>query len=511
MREPSLHSLCLMRRFLCSLLFALVAGAGGVLAVPGPARADGGPAIDYIRPPVPLTRSLSRTAASSPVRTVAVILFNFADDRRQPFTTDEARRIVFTGDDSVNAYLRESSFGHAGLVGDVLGWYTINESSAGCRFARWAQAAREAAFDDDDDDDDGAAFQHYVFVFPHAAGCEWEGLAELPGTRAWINGDLNVRVVGHELGHNLGAHHASGLHCYEDGRAVAVGDDCTLEEYGDPFDIMGGGARHTSNWNKAKLGWLAPSNLVTATASGTFTLTAQEALTDDVQLLRIPRGETGLYYYLELRRPFGTFFDNFGAADPAVNGITLRLAPDYPSIVQSELIDTTPGTPDFEDAPLAVGRTLADPEHGVWVVNRGIVAGQATVEVSLGSPPAQAPGAGVPARPGPARGGVRGTARADVLTGRRLFGLAGNDVLRGLGGRDFLYGGAGNDLLLGRGGADRLHGGTGRDVLRGGRGRDTLLSRDGVRDALGCGPGRDTVVADRTDRVGPDCELVKLG
>jgi RTX calcium-binding nonapeptide repeat (4 copies)/Gametolysin peptidase M11 len=490
--------------FLCVLL------AGGLLALPGTALAHSGPElsgpdVDYIETRAPLKRSLASTA--DPVRRVAVILFNFTDDRRRPYTAEEARHIVFTGEDSVNAFLRESSFGRAGLVGDVFGWHTIDESSSGCRFARWAQAAREAALEDYDDD--GDSYQHYVFVFPHARGCSWDGMAELPGKTSWINGELTVRVVGHELGHNLGAQHASALRCWEDGMPVALSESCTHEEYGDPFDIMGGGARHTSTWNKARLGWLSPSNLATATASGTYTLTAQEELSADVQLLRIPWGETELFYYLELRQPFGTFFDNFGAADPAVNGISLRLAPDYRSADRSSLIDTNPETPGFEDAPLAIGRTFADPAHGVWIVNRGIVAGRATVEISLGAAPAWAPETAAP-RPRQPRSRVRGTGRADVLTGARLFGLAGNDLLRGLAGRDVLHGGPGRDLLLGLRGRDTLHGGTGHDVLRGGPGRDTLLARDGARDTVRCGPGTDVVVADRGDRVGRDCELVKL-
>jgi RTX calcium-binding nonapeptide repeat (4 copies)/Gametolysin peptidase M11 len=494
-----------LRLYLRGLLCVFL--AGGVLAVPGTALAHGGPDIDYIERRVPLKRSLASTA--DPVRTVAVIMFNFSDDRRRPYTADEARRIVFTGDDSVNAFMSESSFGRVGLVGDVFGWHTIDESSAGCRFERWAEAAREAALDDDDDDGDDS-YEHYVFVFPHVRSCDWAGMAELPGTNTWINGELTLRVVGHELGHNFGAHHASALRCVADGRPVALSDSCTHEEYGDPFDIMGGGARHTSNWNKAMLGWLPASNLATATASGTFALTAQEALTEDVQLLRIPWGKTGLFYYLELRQPFGSFFDNFGAADPAVNGISLRLAPDYRSSDRSSLIDTNPATPGFEDAPLGMGRTFADPAHGVWIVNRGILAGQATVEVSLGTPPSGAPEAAAP-RPRPqVRGRMRGTPGADVLTGARLFGLAGNDLLRGLAGRDVLHGGPGRDLILGQRGRDTLHGGAGHDVLRGGPGPDTLLARDGVRDAVRCGPGRDAVVADRGDQVGRDCELVKL-
>jgi hypothetical protein len=493
-----------LRLSLCGLLCVLL--AGGVLAVPGTALGHSGPGVDYIETRVPLKRSLASTV--DPVRTVAVIMFNFADDRRRPYTADEARRIVFTGDDSVNAFLSESSFGRVGLVGDVFGWHTIDESSVGCRFERWAEAAREAALEDDDEE---GSYQHYVFVFPHVRSCGWAGMAELPGTNTWINGELTVRVVGHELGHNLGAYHASALRCVAHGRPVALSDSCTHEEYGDPFDIMGAGARHTSNWNKAKLGWLPASNLATATASGTFTLTAQEALTEDVQLLRIPWGKTGLFYYLELRQPFGSFFDNFEAADPAVNGISLRLAPDYRSADRSSLIDTNPATPGFEDAPLGMGRTFADPVHGVWIVNRGILDGRATVEVSLGAPPLGAQGREPPPRHSQTRGRVRGSALADVLTGARLFGLAGNDLLRGLAGRDVLHGGPGRDLLLGLRGRDTLYGGTGRDVLRGGPGPDALLTRDGARDAVWCGPGRDAVVADRDDRVGRDCELVKLG
>jgi hypothetical protein len=487
-----------LRCFVCVLI------AGGALAAAAPALPHGGPEVDYIRTRLPLKRSLASSAG--PVRTLAVILFNFTDDRRRPYTAEEARRIVFAGDDSVNTYLQESSFGRVSLVGDVLGWYTIDDSSKGCRFGRWARAALQAAIADGHD----ASYQHYVFVFPHAPSCTWAGMAELPGTKAWINGELTMRVVGHELGHNLGAHHASGLHCTEDGRRVAVSDRCMLEEYGDPFDIMGGGARHMSNWNKAKLGWLSPSNLATASASGTYTLSAQEALTPDVQLLRIPLGERGLFYYLELRQPFGTFFDNFGAADPAVNGISVRLAPDYATADRSGLVDTNPATPGLEDAPLGTGRTFADAARRIWIVNRGIVAGQATVEISLGTRPAWAPETAA-RRSRPARGGARGTHRADVLTGTRLSGLAGNDRLRGLAGRDILYGGPGRDLLVGLRGSDRLHGGTGRDVLLAGPGRDTLIARDEARDTVRCGPGRDLVVADRGDRVGPDCELVKRG
>jgi Gametolysin peptidase M11/RTX calcium-binding nonapeptide repeat (4 copies) len=390
---------------------------------------------------------------------VAVILFNFAGDQRRPYTLEDARRVLFTGQSSVNTYLRESSFGQTGIAGDVFGWFTISERTDDCRFAQWGRAAQAAAASAGVD---LRSYQHHVLVFPKLPACDWSGMAELPGTVSWINGELTVRAVGHELGHNLGAHHASGLRCVDGSVPVAIGDDCSVEEYGDPFDIMGAGERHTSNWNKAKLGWLGDSNRADATASGTFTLAAQEALTADLQLLRIPRGD-GLFYYVELRQPFGSFFDNFALADPAVRGITVRLAPDYAQTLQSRLIDTTPATESFRDAPLTIGRTFADPEHGIWITNRGILGGKATVEVSLGAPPASAQAVSR-FRPRKAKLGV----------GRLL------------------------------------RGGPGADVLRGGPGNDRLFVRGGGRDVVRCGDGRDVVLADRRDAVARDCEIVKF-
>jgi hypothetical protein len=426
-------------------------------------------------------RMLAAANGSGPTRSVAVILFNFADDPRRPYTPEQARQAVFTGNASVSSYLRESSYGRVELSGDVFGWYTIPEERDGCRFGQWGKAAEAAARSAGVD---VGAYQHRVLVFPNVPACDWTGMAELPGSLSWINGELSVRIVAHELGHNLGAHHAGGLRCTAGGVRVAVGGSCTVDEYGDPFDIMGAGERHTSNWNKARLGWLAGSNLATATANGTFTLTAQETLTSDLQVLRIPRRD-GLFYYLELRRPFGSFFDNFALADPAVRGISVRLAPDYSSTLQSRLIDTTPGTDTFADAPLTAGRTFADSDNGIWVVNRGIAAGRAVVEIALGAPP-----------PGHVRGFVPKRGQ--------------NDVLRGGAKRDLLYGGAGNDVLFGGGGDDRLHGGPDRDVLRGGSGADRLIARDGTRDVVECGAGTDVVLADRRDAIGPSCEQVKL-
>jgi Ca2+-binding RTX toxin-like protein len=135
---------------------------------------------------------------------------------------------------------------------------------------------------------------------------------------------------------------------------------------------------------------------------------------------------------------------------------------------------------------------------------------------------------------------IAGTAGADRLVGTQLAdvldGLGGNDrldavdpgymgdTLRGGSGDDLLVGGYRQDVLDGGPGADRLLGGPSGDLLVGGPGRDTLSAQggldvvdayDGARDAISCGtsgpttkPERDTVYADRFDRVSRDCEVV---
>ena len=124
-------------------------------------------------------------------------------------------------------------------------------------------------------------------------------------------------------------------------------------------------------------------------------------------------------------------------------------------------------------------------------------------------------------KPGRCANVTRGTAAGDKLSGTtagdRLTGLAGNDVLRGLsgtdcldGGRgnDTLIGGTGNDVLAGGSGNDKLTGNSGRNTYSGGSGRDTVNARNGARDKVNCGSGKDRAVVDRKDRV-RGCELVK--
>jgi hypothetical protein len=114
--------------------------------------------------------------------------------------------------------------------------------------------------------------------------------------------------------------------------------------------------------------------------------------------------------------------------------------------------------------------------------------------------------------------GDRPNAYYGRLDDDRVDAGPGNDVVYAARGTDVVLGGPGDDRLDGGRGADRLSGGPGNDTLTGGRyfdllsggsGNDRILARDGFKDRIACGPGRDTVDADRHDVVARDCEVVR--
>jgi Ca2+-binding RTX toxin-like protein len=118
-----------------------------------------------------------------------------------------------------------------------------------------------------------------------------------------------------------------------------------------------------------------------------------------------------------------------------------------------------------------------------------------------------------------------GTQLADSLSGTqkadKIFGYGGNDELIGNLGDDTLVGGDGNDLIFGESGADTISGMAGNDRMFGHDGRDTFIGGEGddfidavffeenfpEKDTIDCGPGNDTVKADRLDTV-KNCEKV---
>jgi hypothetical protein len=329
--------------------------------------------------------------AASPKK-VAVILFNFSNDTSQPIDAVKAKEIVFSGTSSSNAYYKEISYGVRSLVGatdtsgDVFGWYTIDQTNAGCDYSGWGSAARTKA---QAAGVNFANYDHVVHYFPKNGNCGFSGVGQLPGKYNWINAS-GSQTISHELGHNFGVHHASSYRCTESNVPVPIGGTCTANEYGDPFDVMGSSYRHMSGYQKEKLGFLEAANIKTVTAAGSFDLAPLEQKSAGVQVLRYPIPGTSDVYYVEYRQPFG--FDSFKTTDPVANGVLIhRITLPSKGVLQTKLIDNVPSTTSFTDAALGVGKTFTDAGANVSFTLSARSAAAATVQVSLSGPPTMPP------------------------------------------------------------------------------------------------------------------------
>jgi uncharacterized membrane protein len=320
-------------------------------------------------------------------QSIAVLLVNFQDDTSKPKTVAEAQDLVF-GD--VSNHYRESSFGQTWFKGDTFGWYTIALSKSVCdpyKLASLADAqATQAGVN-------LAAYQRRVYMFP-SNSCQWLGLGNVGGTntQAWVNGNLSLWVLGHELGHNYGLSHAHSMDC----ATTVTGDDCALYNYGDAADMMGNNRAGQFNpFEKEWLGWLNDGispPITTVTTGGRYSIEPYSASTLGPKALKIPRGTDiqgrKLWTYVEYRQPIG---GDAVLADTAnlTKGVMLRIATEGDRDSSFQL-DMTPGTStqyfyEMADGALEVGKSYYDGDTGMTMTLASAGSTGADIDVVFGA------------------------------------------------------------------------------------------------------------------------------
>jgi hypothetical protein len=318
--------------------------------------------------------SNKESSQSSPwtegAKTVLVIRVDFpdrigepVDQSGAPFTVARAQNVM---NNSVNPFYLSNSYNKTSLQNPVVtpvvrmpqpqSFYNgFNLNTTMLADAR--AAARLAGFETNNYDFD-------IIAFGFTPNLSFSGSAIIGGKGLFLNGFFDFKTIAHELGHNYGLLHAN-LWRTTDGTVTGAGANV---EYGDAFDLMGGGASQATHFSagyKRRLDWLTDQNVQTVTTSGTYRIFAYDVVNapTGIHALKI-RKDNAKDYWIEFRQLFPTV--------PALaNGALVRWDFAQQNSRQTQLLDMTPNTTSVGDAPLLVGNSFVDNASGITMTVLG--------------------------------------------------------------------------------------------------------------------------------------------
>jgi hypothetical protein len=330
-----------------------------------------------------VSEALSSTA---PKGKVAIFLVKDRSFSQDPYPVQDVHdAILGNGPRSTKSFFAENSYGAFNLTGDIFGWYEADVTTCDqySPYLVASQIQQQAAAEDGFVTDD---YRHAITLFaPSGAPCfiaqgtfgAPDGIGE---SWSYYN---SSNAMEHELGHNLGLHHANSYSCKDPSfQFVPYSSNCESQEYNDPFDGMGyeGFYYQWNSYSKSLQGWLPPERQQRVTTGGTYTITPIEtAVPNSIQSLVIETPIPGELLHVEMRRQYGAF-----DTEPRFDGAVLVRRVREPGLYNyTHLLDMS-ADGDISNPSLSVGQVYDDPMYGISIGLVSRSATQSVVSVSFG-------------------------------------------------------------------------------------------------------------------------------
>ena len=233
---------------------------------------------------------------------------------------------------------------------------------------------------------DTTLYDHRVYVMYYrssgivgAASTDCDNDPSIPGWMCYaaVYRCRDGGVYVHELGHNLAMAHAADL------ADVNEGDQSDIMK---PVIVGGSVWTHFNAPHKEQMGWFEEASIQEVTASGTYQLAPIElnpegyspAPNTALQVLKIPKTDTGEFYYVSLRSKEGTY--SSGLQQRFTEGVSIHTS--GPRILW--------GTPDwnnyertFLQKVLVNGDSFVDSVNNLTIRQVDSGANQATLEIEF--------------------------------------------------------------------------------------------------------------------------------
>ncbi len=322
---------------------------------------------------------------------VLVMHTTYADQNIAPSTESNLYKTLR----DVGDYYAKASYGRLSLVGVVTpliklphneAWYVNRDTSNGGDVSGTGQEhsdaraeARKMGYDTNNFD---------CIVMRHNGGPgSYGGLATVPGSTVWVRGD-GAGLWAHEIGHSFGLLHSN---FWDTAGTSSIGNGAN-QEYGDSYDIMGGGgfpAGHYNAQGKNQIRWLPSEFVQPVSQSGVYRLYAYDrAVLDSTK-------RYALTVVKDVQRTYWGMVRSLFDANPfARSGMVLGWRFPNGGGSNFQLIDTTPGSPYAKtDAPISLGATFADTESGIYMTTVAVNDNPryVDVQVNLGNFPGNQP------------------------------------------------------------------------------------------------------------------------